>query len=305
MQVKENNATNMGQPKPTNPCTTAKPTDTCGIPEIGVPPANSMPGYSDLQDIPLIIADKALVAPELGTNGLEAELGYPVGQPLLCNSCTPPGQANGGDPPPLDASAKYCTSQFFRNVCPAVWVPNPPSYCGRWSPEFFGPVNVVNGQVTPVLKLYPGWFRLRLVNGANTRTYKLQFKADLSSTLTKDLLIKCSKIATEAGYVKYPKPVATPLVMAPAERVELLCDLTGFKEVSRAWEQQCAHDGVVCACGLPDQSTLRCTCLSPAAAAACHPSTSSSPAWRMMWNMASREDATHCMHLPCTLARFP
>jgi hypothetical protein len=289
MQVKEYNGTNMGQPKPTYPCP-VPPSGNCGFPEIGGLPANGKPGYSDLQDIPLIIADKSLVAPGLGPgNRLEAELGYPVGQPYGCNSCTPPGQApdNGAELPSPNPSAAYCTSSgmppfFNSNVCPAftgAWDITKTS-CGRWSPEFFGSVNVVNGQVTPVLRLYPGWFRLRLVNGANTRTYDLSFKKDTTPTVPAapdNFLSMCWKIATEAGYVKKPKSLETvqSLVMAPAERVELLCNLTriGGFVVSRAWAQQCADNGVLCACGFPEQPTMHCTCCStppppPAAAAA-------------------------------------
>lgn len=43
----------------------------------------------------------------------------------------------------------------------------------KWVPEAFGNVNVVNGVVMPYVRAPSKKCRLRLVNGANSRTYNL------------------------------------------------------------------------------------------------------------------------------------
>jgi FtsP/CotA-like multicopper oxidase with cupredoxin domain len=232
-QVKENPEINKDQPKPTKACVPPidpKNSPNCGFPEIGaVAVPAQKPSYSDIRDITLVIADKALVAPSPRNPGsIFAELGYPVGQRGGCNSCTPPGAD-------LNANNDTCTSATFGSACPATF-DNTTGYCGRWSPEFFGYNNVVNGQVAPVLTVPTGgWYRLRLVNGANTRAYQLVFQADNVVNGGRDLIGEssplCYKIATEAGYTRKPLTVASPLKMLPAERVELLCDFR-FKDLS-------------------------------------------------------------------------
>jgi hypothetical protein len=217
-----------------------------------------------LQDIPLIISDRSLVseAPSPTIAGsVDAELGYPRGQLNGCNSCTAPPDAN------LDSNAGTCTNPPV-SVCAAAPWNNDTSYCGRWSPEFFGEVNVVNGQVTPVLKVSPiGWYRLRLVNGANTRTYALSFEPDVAgaAALLGDTNPRCYKIATEAGYTLKPLTVASPLKMLPAERVELLCDFRGYTSaVSQQqlldWQEGCCRAKPLPA-RLGGRCSLSCTCV--------------------------------------------
>ena len=44
-----------------------------------------------------------------------------------------------------------------------------------WMPEFFGDVIVVNGKSWPKLNVKPMRYRFRILNGANTRLFNLQF----------------------------------------------------------------------------------------------------------------------------------
>ena len=55
----------------------------------------------------------------------------------------------------------------------------PPEFTGTASvvPHFFGDTNLVNGKVWPVMDVEPRKYRLRFLNGANSRFYDLQLDA--------------------------------------------------------------------------------------------------------------------------------
>ena len=83
--------------------------------------------------------------------------------------------------------------------------------------EFFGDFILVNGQVWPYLSVEPRPYRLRLLNGSDSRFYILRFEGDLEFI----------QIATDDGLL--PQAVAlTELIIAPGERAEIIVD---FNEV--------------------------------------------------------------------------
>jgi FtsP/CotA-like multicopper oxidase with cupredoxin domain len=88
----------------------------------------------------------------------------------------------------------------------------------RWAPEAYGSVNAVNGVVAPYVNMPQQQVRLRIVNGANSRNYRLNipFFAD------------CQVIATDMGFVNVPYLLSSPddLLLFPLERVEMVCDFT-------------------------------------------------------------------------------
>ena len=59
----------------------------------------------------------------------------------------------------------YCASNEAGLTLPA----------GTWGPEFFGDLPVVNGSIYPYLEVEPRRYRLRLLNGANSRFFNLFF----------------------------------------------------------------------------------------------------------------------------------
>jgi spore coat protein A len=93
------------------------------------------------------------------------------------------------------------------------------------TPEFIGEYPVVNGQIWPVLKLGPRIYRLRLVNGANTRFFNLTLTPD-NDPNTK---LTFHVIGTDGGFLTRPVPVTT-LLLAPGERADLLLDLRTRKD---------------------------------------------------------------------------
>ncbi len=110
--------------------------------------------------------------------------------------------------------------------------PKNPSVDGGTA-EFFGPLTLVNQRIWPRLELRPEVYRLRVLNGSNARAYRLHLVAidEKRQTVTPQhnrLLV----IGTEGGLLWKGCPVdnGDALTLAPAERLDLLIDLTGLPE---------------------------------------------------------------------------
>lgn len=85
-----------------------------------------------------------------------------------------------------------------------------------WTPEFFGNAIMVNGKVWPRLEVERRVYRFRLLNGSNARFYHLFPSCP----------VPIYQIGTDGGYLE--KPVALKsLLLAPAERADLLVDFSG------------------------------------------------------------------------------
>jgi len=82
-------------------------------------------------------------------------------------------------------------------------------------PEFFGDTIVVNGKVWPYVEVEPRKYRLRLVNGSNSRFYELF----LSS------IQPFHQIGTDGGLLNAPVRVSH-LVLAPGERADVIVDFS-------------------------------------------------------------------------------
>jgi spore coat protein A len=94
----------------------------------------------------------------------------------------------------------------------------PPGDGMVWSPEFFGDIATVNGKVWPNLNVARGLYRLRLLNGSNSRVYTLA----LSST------VPMYQIGGDGGLLDAPVAF-TKLTLAPGERADVLIDFTKVK----------------------------------------------------------------------------
>lgn len=113
---------------------------------------------------------------------------------------------------------------------------------GQWKDrgpmECFGPFTLVNGVIWPHCELQPRPYRLRLLNGSNARPYQLilaEVVNDVSGErlqpVTDPSVIR--QIGSDGGL--FNQPVALPLVggcpaltLAPAERADLILDLSAF-----------------------------------------------------------------------------
>jgi spore coat protein A len=85
-----------------------------------------------------------------------------------------------------------------------------------WIGEYFGDTMLVNGKVWPFLDIEPRLYRFRILNGCNARILDL----DIGGA-------SFWQIGAEGGMFDIPVPVKE-LVLAPAERADVLVDFTGF-----------------------------------------------------------------------------
>lgn len=91
-----------------------------------------------------------------------------------------------------------------------------------WNPEFFGNVMMVNGATWPFLEVEQRRYRFRLLNGCNARFLIVDFARIPGAEVW--------QIGNEAGFLEQPvnltAQVDGKLLMAPAERADLIVDFT-------------------------------------------------------------------------------
>ncbi len=88
-------------------------------------------------------------------------------------------------------------------------------------PEFFGNTILVNGKVWPFLEVEPRRYRFRLLNGSNARFYNLKLDPPLAM----------AQIGVDGGFLKRPV-VLDEILLAPAERADVIIDFRGFEGVT-------------------------------------------------------------------------
>ncbi len=99
-----------------------------------------------------------------------------------------------------------------------------------WVLHIFGDTPVINGSIYPFLDAEPRRYRLRLLNGSNARTWNLWFeKTGTPGNNGVGSVHPVSAIGTDGGLL--PVPVQLEKVrLAPAERADIILDLTGFEK---------------------------------------------------------------------------
>lgn len=90
-------------------------------------------------------------------------------------------------------------------------------YPAEWQEHFFGDTAMVNGKAWPYLEVKRGKYRLRLLNGATSRTWTLALTGGASFV----------QIGTDAGLLPAPVP-ASSITIAPGERVDVIVDFAPF-----------------------------------------------------------------------------
>src|SRR5262249_19507381 len=97
-----------------------------------------------------------------------------------------------------------------------------------WIPEFFGDTVLVNGKVWPFLEVEPRKYRFRMLDASNARWYHLtlQEAADTGQRLGRPGPV-FQQIGSDGGLLAAPVAL-TQLLIAPAERMDLVIDFSGF-----------------------------------------------------------------------------
>lgn len=90
-----------------------------------------------------------------------------------------------------------------------------------WVDMFMGDTIVVNGKAWPYLNVEPRRYRLRLLNGSNSRIYTLQLQ-----TTGGQAGPVFWQIGTDGGLLNKPVQVSN-LTIAPGERADVIVDFTG------------------------------------------------------------------------------
>lgn len=96
-------------------------------------------------------------------------------------------------------------------------------------PEFFGNIILVNGQAWPFLNVEPRLYRLRLLNGSDSRFYNLWINSGGADMMRPDGNgPRIYVIGDDDGLL--PAPVAVDqLVIGPGERYDVLVDFKGWE----------------------------------------------------------------------------
>ena len=116
--------------------------------------------------------------------------------------------------PPVDATGYYAAfgtvGAFNPNDPLAVTAGTQPTHV----PEMFGDVICVNGMAWPSAKVEPRQYRLRLLNGSDSRVYTLSF-----GNLT------FMQIGTDLGFLNMPVAMNT-ITIFPGERKDIVIDFS-------------------------------------------------------------------------------
>ena len=89
---------------------------------------------------------------------------------------------------------------------------------------FTGPFTLVNGVIWPHLDVDARWYRFRMVNTSNARSYTLELRDENGAAVPGAL----RQIGTDGGLL--PAPLALDhITLAPAERADVLIDFRAFR----------------------------------------------------------------------------
>jgi bilirubin oxidase len=130
-----------------------------------------------------------------------------------------------------DGSLFYPDSREFFDEFAGPYIPES-DISPIWNPEFFGNTMVVNGRTWPYLEVEPQRYRLRLLNGCNSRFLILKFS---------DPALSFWQIGSDGGFL--PAPVQlSQLLMSPAERMDVIVDFSALPPGAEVILQNLAPD---------------------------------------------------------------
>jgi FtsP/CotA-like multicopper oxidase with cupredoxin domain len=147
----------------------------------------------------------------------------------MANVVSPPAPVAPATTPPPGASGYYFAPGNTSNL------PGPnPQIHPVWVPEYFADHALVNGVLWPKKTVTPGFYRVRIVDGSDSRCYTLGFGTVEPAMPTATAAapapirnVRFNVVANEQGYLPAPVLNQTSLTMCPGERYELIIDFSG------------------------------------------------------------------------------
>lgn len=127
----------------------------------------------------------------------------------------------------VDGSLFYPTSRNFFDGFGGPYIPES-DISPIFNPEFFANTMVVNGRTWPVLEVEPRRYRLRLLNGCNSRFLILKMVINPTEKRPAKPTLPFYQIGSEGGFL--PKPVtSSQLLIGLAERADVIVDFTRLR----------------------------------------------------------------------------
>jgi bilirubin oxidase len=124
-----------------------------------------------------------------------------------------------------DGSLFYPDTREFFDEFAGPYIPDT-DVSPIWNPEFFGNAMVVNGRTWPFLEVEQRRYRFRVLNGCNSRFLILKMVTNPLSARPAGAALSFWQIGSDGGFL--PKPVQLgELLLAPAERADVIVDFTG------------------------------------------------------------------------------
>ncbi|MCW3983261.1 MAG: multicopper oxidase [Candidatus Bathyarchaeota archaeon] len=111
-------------------------------------------------------------------------------------------------------------------------VGNTPAVHPQWQPSFLGNTIIVNGLAWPNMDVKQGLYRLRILDGSNSRFYDLSFSNGMSFT----------QIGSDGGYLKAPVESTSKLI-ALGERIDILVDFSNVAVGEKIVLRNTAEEG--------------------------------------------------------------
>ncbi|WP_155384632.1 multicopper oxidase family protein [Catellatospora paridis] len=126
-----------------------------------------------------------------------------------------------------DGSLFYPASRAFTDDA-GPYLPNGP-FPPIWNPAFLANTMTVNGSTWPVLEVEPRRYRLRLLNGCNSRVLIMKLVTEQLAQRPAPSALPIWQIGNDGGFL--PEPVSLrELLLGPAERADVIVDFTGLRE---------------------------------------------------------------------------
>jgi bilirubin oxidase len=125
-----------------------------------------------------------------------------------------------------DGSLFYPPSRRFFDDFAGPYIPRS-DISPIFNPEFFGNTMVVNGRTWPQLAVEPRRYRLRLLNGCNSRFLLLKLVTHPRARRPARAAVPFWQLGSDGGFL--PRPVQLDqLLMGLAERADVIVDFTGL-----------------------------------------------------------------------------